>query len=50
MLDTHHVRRVKLYKDSKIDKCMKLMLSWNDESRKHISQYKVKHKEALVRQ
>ena len=36
MQDTHHVRRVKLYKDSKIDKCLKLFLTWNDEPKKHI--------------
>jgi len=26
MQDTHHVRRVKLFKDAKVDKCLKLML------------------------
>jgi len=36
MQDTHHVRRVKLYKDSKIDKCLKLFLTWNEEPKKHI--------------
>ena len=50
MLDTHHVRRGKLYKDSKIDKCLKLMLSANDESKKHVAQYKAKHQEAQIRQ
>ena len=42
MSDTHHVRRVKLYKDSKIDKYFKLLLTFNEESKKHIVQYKVK--------
>jgi len=43
MLDTHYVRRVKLFKDSKIDKCFKLMMSFNDESKKHILAYKSKY-------
>lgn len=42
MSDTHHVRRVKLYKDSKIDKYFKLLLTFNEESKKHIVQYKIK--------
>ena len=50
MLDTHYVRRVKLFKDSKIDKCFKLMMSFNDESKKHIIAYKSKFQEALIRQ
>lgn len=50
MQDTHHVRRVKLYKDSKIDKCLKLFLTWNDEPKKHIQTYKLKYQEALIRQ
>ena len=48
MLDTHYVRRVKLFKDSKIDKCFKLMMSFNDESKKHIMAYKSKLQEALI--
>ena len=36
MSDTHHVRRVKLYKDSKIDKYFKLLITFNEESKKHI--------------
>ena len=50
MQDTHHVRRAKLYKDSKIDKCLKLFLTWNDEPKKHIQTYKIKYQEALIRQ
>lgn len=42
MLDTHHVRRVKLYKESKIDKCYKLMMTFNEDSKKHILAYKAK--------
>ena len=43
MLDTHHVRRVKLFKESKIDKCFKLYLAANDDSKKHITIYKQKY-------
>ena len=50
MLDTHYVRRVKLFKDTKLDKCYKLMMSFNDESKKHIIAYKVKFQEAIIRQ
>lgn len=46
MSDTHHVRRVKLYKDSKIDKYFKLLISFNEESKKHIVQYKLRFTEA----
>lgn len=42
MSDTHHVRRVKLYKDSKIDKYFKLLITFNEESKKHIVTYKLK--------
>lgn len=40
MLDTHHVRRVKLYKEAKIDKCQKLFISFNEETKKHIMLYR----------
>lgn len=50
MSDTHHVRRVKLYKDAKIDKYFKLLITFNEESKKHITTYKIKYQEALVRQ
>lgn len=46
MCDTHHLRRVKLFKDAKIDKCAKLFLSWNDETKRHINTYKTKFAEA----
>lgn len=46
MQDTHHVRRVKLFKDAKVDKCLKLMLLQNDETKKHINTYKQKYQEA----
>ena len=36
MTDTHHVRRVKLFKDLKIDKYFKLLITFNDETKKHI--------------
>lgn len=40
MSDTHHMRRVKLFKDTKIEKYYKLLLTFNDESKKHIINYK----------
>lgn len=46
MMDTHHVRRVKLYKDSKIEKVFKLLITFNEESKKHIIIYKNKFHEA----
>jgi len=50
MTDTHHVRRVKLYKDQKIDKYFKLLITFNEESKKHIVAYKLKFQEAQIRQ
>ena len=43
------VRRVKLYKDSKIDKYFKLLLTFNGESKNHIVTYKMKFQEAQIR-
>lgn len=43
MQDTHHLRRVKLFKDSKIDKCLKFLLGFNEDSKKHIAIYKIKY-------
>ena len=40
MHDTHHVRRVKLFKDTKVEKCLKLMLLQNEETKKHIQCYR----------
>lgn len=40
MVDTHHMRRVKLFKDTKTDKYYKLLLSHNEESKKYILAYK----------
>ena len=39
MTDTHHVRRIKLFKDTKTEKFFKLLLSQNDESKRHIKCY-----------
>lgn len=36
MTDTHQTRRIRLYKDVKLDKIVKLMLTFNEESKKHI--------------
>ena len=47
MQDTHHLRRVKLFKETKSDKYFKLILSQNDESKRHISDYKRKYEEAI---
>lgn len=44
------MRRVKLYKDSKIDKYFKLLITFNEESKKHIVTYKTKYTEAQIRQ
>jgi hypothetical protein len=49
MLDTHHVRRIKLFRDTKTDKYYKLLLSFNDESKRHINSYKTKFAEAKQR-
>jgi len=49
MTDTHHMRRVKLFKDSKIDKTFKLLMSFNEDSKKHINTYKMKFMEAKIR-
>lgn len=50
MSDTHHVRRVKLYKEAKIDKCCKLFISLNEDSKKHIVLYKTLFQQAKIRQ
>ena len=50
MNDTHHVRRVKLFKDLKIDKYFKLLIAFNDDSKRHIAIYKAKYNEAQQRQ
>jgi hypothetical protein len=50
MSDTHHVRRVKLYKDSKIEKVFKFLITFNEESKRHIILYKTRFHEAQVRQ
>ncbi len=49
MTDTHHLRRVKLFKDAKIDKTFKLLMSFNEDPKKHINSYKVKYQEARLR-
>jgi hypothetical protein len=49
MLDTHHLRRVKLFKETKSDKYYKLIMGQNEESRKHIINYKKMFEEALKR-
>jgi len=36
MTDTHLTRWIRLYKDVKLDKIVKLMLTFNEESKKHI--------------
>jgi hypothetical protein len=46
MSDTHHTRRVKLFKDSKIEKMVKYILCLNLETKRHICQYKQKYIEA----
>ena len=46
MTDTHHVRRVKLFKDLKIDKYFKLLVTFNDDTKKHILLYRNKFAEA----
>ncbi len=46
MSDTHHVRRVKLFKDAKIEKYYKLLLTYNDDAKRHIINYKTKYLEA----
>ena len=33
------MRRVKLFKDSKTEKCYKLLMSFNEESKKYINFY-----------
>ena len=50
MNDTHHLRRVKLFKDAKTEKYYKLLLSFNDESKRYIMSYKTKFAEAKQRQ
>ena len=49
MLDTHQLRRVKLFKDVKTDKCYKLLITFNEESKKNILTYKTKYQEAQIR-
>lgn len=49
MVDTHHTRRVKLFKDTKTDKYYKLLLSQNEESKKHILLYRSYYEEAIKR-
>jgi hypothetical protein len=46
MTDTHHMRRVKLFKDTKTDKYFKLQLSQNEESKKHILAYRKNYEDA----
>ena len=46
MTDTHHMRRVKLFKDTKTDKYFKLQLSQNEESKKHIMAYRKNYEDA----
>lgn len=50
MSDTHYLRRVKLFKDAKIEKTFKLLMSFNEESKRHINSYKQKHQEAKIRE
>ena len=49
MTDTHHVRRIKLFKDTKTEKFFKLLLSQNDESKRHIKCYQGKFEETRLR-
>jgi hypothetical protein len=49
MSDNHFQRRVKLFKETKIDKYFKLLLTFNEESKKHIITYKIKYQEAVIR-
>jgi hypothetical protein len=49
MSDTHHTRRVKLFKDSKIEKMVKFLMSFNEETKRYIAQYKQKFIEAQIR-
>jgi len=46
MVDTHHLRRVKLFKDTKTDKYFKLLLGMNEESKKYVMAYKKQFEEA----
>jgi hypothetical protein len=50
MTDTHQMRRVKMFKDTKTDKYFKLLLSFNEETKRYINIYKIKFEEAKVRQ
>ena len=43
MSDNHFQRRVKLFKETKIDKYFKLLLTFNEESKKNIITYKIKY-------
>ena len=47
MTDTHHTRRVKLFKDTKTDKYYKLLWSQNDELKKHILTYRIFHADSI---
>ena len=49
MSDNHFQRRVKLFKETKIDKYYKLLLTFNEDSKKHITTYKIKYQEAVIR-
>lgn len=49
MTDTHHLRRVKLFKDTKTDKYYKLLLSFNEESKKFIIAYRKNFEDAQRR-
>jgi hypothetical protein len=49
MSDNHFQRRVKLFKETKIDKYYKLLLTFNEDSKKHIITYKIKYQEAVIR-
>ena len=46
MQDTHHLRRVKLQKDTKTDKVYKSLIGFNEEAKKYIAVYKKKFEEA----
>lgn len=49
MTDTHHLRRVKLFKDTKTDKYFKLLMSFNEESKKYVIAYKKSYEDAQRR-
>lgn len=49
MVETHHLRRVKLFKDTKTDKYFKLLLGHNEESKKYVLAYKKSYDDAQRR-